>query len=342
MTDLKTDESRPARDMSAFRLKARNILYLAGLRLHIWRFHAVNFILRNRITAAKATAAFGAFAAFLFLLTSVLHVPQFVKKTLKQQFGIGGPPILRVDHYRIQPQESLWGIAKRNNLQFDTLITVNKLRNIHSLRVGQEIIIPNQDGILYRVRKSEDVFSIAKKFAVKVEDLLDVNDLTVSELNGVHTNLEIFVPGAKLSAEDRLSLLGLSFIQPAGGRIRSGFGWRLDPVTRNQRGFHTGIDFACGPGTLVRAAADGQVIYSGSKGGYGLVVILRHPRGYTTIYAHLSQSLVRQGQFVKAGQYVAKSGNSGRSTGPHLHFEVRKYGVPTNPVGSLQVFAAGR
>lgn len=274
---------------------------------------------------AAATLALLVAAFFLF------DTPTRIRRTLKRNFGIGGPPVLRVETYRVQPQETLWAIAKRNNLSFDSLITINKLNNIHSLRPGQEILIPNQDGIMYKVKPGEDLRFIAEKFNVKLEDLIDVNDLSISGTT-LRTNLELFIPGGRLSHEERLSLVGMSFTRPVAGPIRSPFGWRTDPLHGNRQ-FHTGIDFACAIGTPIRAAADGQVVFVGWKGGYGTTVILRHASGYTTLYAHLSRGAVVQGQFVKAGQVIAYSGDSGRTTGPHLHFEVRKYGIPKDPTG---------
>jgi murein DD-endopeptidase MepM/ murein hydrolase activator NlpD len=97
------------------------------------------------------------------------------------------------------------------------------------------------------------------------------------------------------------------------------------------------MDFACGPGTPIRAAADGQVIFAGTKGGYGTAVVLRHSAGYTTLYGHCSRTAVESGEFVKAGRVIAYSGNTGRTTGPHLHFEVRKYGIPKDPTGALHL-----
>jgi len=257
-------------------------------------------------------------------------------KFLKKHFGIGGPPVLKVETYRIQPNETLWNLAKEKNISIDALITLNKLNNVHSLRVGQQIIIPNQDGIQYTVKSGETIRSIAEKFKIKIEDLIDVNDLNISPDQTIYTNLSIFLPNAKLSQDERMEILGIGFLIPVNGGIKSGYGWRLDPVTKSSRQFHTGIDFACSYGTPVKAAQDGKVVFSGDKGGYGKTIILRHPSGYTTIYAHLSKASVNYGEYVKQGEIIGYSGNSGRTTGPHLHFEIRRYGITINPSGSLR------
>ncbi len=267
-----------------------------------------------------------------------VEVLPLLKKTMKQQLGIGGPPLYKTQLYTIKEKESLWQIAKKNHLAFDTVVTANKMKSVHMIRPGQELYLPNQDGVLYTIKPGETIFTVSEKFKVSMEDLLDVNDLSLSCTNDVLENKDIFIPGAKLSSDERIGIMGMNFFKPANGKIRSGFGWRKDPFTQ-KRQYHTGVDFACSVGTPIKAAADGQVLFAGNRGGYGIAVILRHRAGYTTLYGHLSKPLVLTGQFVKAGQTIAKSGNTGRSTGPHLHFEVRKYGIPVNPLDVAYFFA---
>ncbi len=116
----------------------------------------------------------------------------------------------------------------------------------------------------------------------------------------------------------------------AGGAISSGFGYRSDPLT-GRRVAHRGLDFTGRIGDPVYALADGVVTYAGTNGGYGELVELEHADGYRTRYAHNDSVLVALGAHVHKGQPVATLGNSGRSTGPHLHLEVRKDGVATDP-----------
>lgn len=103
------------------------------------------------------------------------------------------------------------------------------------------------------------------------------------------------------------------------------------PAEADQIQFHKGIDIAVPYGTDVRNAAAGTVIFAGQKGGYGNCIIISHHNGLATLYAHLSQILVESNDQVKVNQIIAKSGNSGRSTGPHLHYEVHKNNTPVNP-----------
>ncbi len=123
------------------------------------------------------------------------------------------------------------------------------------------------------------------------------------------------------------------FNWPLFGEITSGFGPRRHPITR-ERDFHEGIDLKADEGTAVYAARAGKVSFAGPKGGYGYLIILDHGL-YETYYAHLSEILVYKGQFVEAGRLIARSGNTGFSTGPHLHFEIRLRGIPVNPLDYL-------
>jgi len=117
----------------------------------------------------------------------------------------------------------------------------------------------------------------------------------------------------------------------ASRKITSWFGNRYHPVYRQYR-YHSGIDIQAGYGSKVTSAADGVVSFAGYQGGYGYTVIIDHGYGYQTLYAHNSKILVRKGQRVEKGQLICYSGNSGTSTGPHLHFEVRVGGKVVNPM----------
>jgi len=109
-----------------------------------------------------------------------------------------------------------------------------------------------------------------------------------------------------------------------------GFGMRRHPIL-GVRKFHHGIDINCDSGTSVRAPGNGKVIVVERQAGFGLVIEIDHGFGYRTVYAHLSQAMVKQGDSIKRGQVIAKSGNSGLSSGPHLHFEVHHDGIAMDP-----------
>lgn len=137
------------------------------------------------------------------------------------------------------------------------------------------------------------------------------------------------------AARNRIAVRGTGiFSFPAAGRISSGFGYRLHPILGYRR-FHAGVDFAGPVGTPIRAADDGIVLFSGWYGGYGNTVIIDHGNDIVTLYAHASRLYVNEGQRVRRGEAIAAIGSTGLSTGPHLHFEVRRSGDPVDPLAFL-------
>ncbi len=125
-----------------------------------------------------------------------------------------------------------------------------------------------------------------------------------------------------------------NFIHPIDGPITSGFGMRYHPILHVTK-LHTGVDFGAGIGTPIMAAADGIVIFAGYMRGYGNAVVIDHGGGISTLYGHQSQIIASEGQTVTKGQIIGKVGMTGYTTGPHLHFEVRKNGTPVNPMSAL-------
>jgi murein DD-endopeptidase MepM/ murein hydrolase activator NlpD len=122
---------------------------------------------------------------------------------------------------------------------------------------------------------------------------------------------------------------------PVSGRITSKFAYRIHPIS-GKRQFHDGLDIANDSGTKIVAAGSGIVTYSGWNGGYGRVIIISHGYGYKSVYAHNRKNLVAVGERVKKGQVIAELGNTGRSTGPHLHFEVYYKGNKIDPLKILK------
>ena len=128
---------------------------------------------------------------------------------------------------------------------------------------------------------------------------------------------------------------GSKFDWPVRGQLSSPYGDRIHPILKRKI-LHSGIDIAAPKGTPVKAPAAGRCIYDGWLRGYGRVVVLDHWRGFSTLYAHLSASLVKEDQEVKSGAVIARVGKTGNVTGYHLHFEVRQYGTPVNPIKYLK------
>ncbi len=132
-------------------------------------------------------------------------------------------------------------------------------------------------------------------------------------------------------------------IRPLYGRIMSRYGWRRHPVSKKRR-FHKGIDIASWTGAPIHVTADGIVEYAGWSRTFGYVVVVNHNYGYRTYYAHCSQILVKRKEIVKKGQVIAQVGSTGLSTGPHLHYEIRKWNQRLNPIAflDLDMFTARR
>ncbi|MBW4525871.1 MAG: peptidoglycan DD-metalloendopeptidase family protein [Phormidium tanganyikae FI6-MK23] len=140
---------------------------------------------------------------------------------------------------------------------------------------------------------------------------------------------------AEERAKNGIVILGTGqFNLPSDAPISSGFGYRMHPILGYQR-FHAGVDFGADYGTPVLAADRGVVIFAGWYGGYGNAIILDHGNGITTMYAHAQELYVSEGQTVERGKAIAATGSTGLSTGPHLHFEVRKDGEPVDPMNYL-------
>ena len=158
--------------------------------------------------------------------------------------------------------------------------------------------------------------------------------ISVPNSDALLNKRERIVAGKSVNSSGNEVATSVSFQLPANGRISSTFGSRFHPIDKKVK-FHGGLDVAIPTGTRVNSSADGVVEFAGIKGGYGNLVIVRHADGRETRYAHLDKIVVSVGDSVFAGQEIAKSGSTGKSTGPHLHFEVRENGQVVNPLKFL-------
>jgi murein DD-endopeptidase MepM/ murein hydrolase activator NlpD len=186
------------------------------------------------------------------------------------------------------------------------------------------------------------VFGIGGTSDANLENLPPADDNYRGVIRAIHTQLSQLDEASVVQRQnfeelhtylqDQKSLLASTpSIRPTTGWLSSGFGYRTSPFT-GRREFHRGIDIATRSGTPVIAPADGVVTFVGKKGGLGKMVILNHGYGKITRYGHLKKSFVRRGAHVKRGEKIALVGNTGRSTAPHLHYEVHVNGIPANPV----------
>lgn len=240
--------------------------------------------------------------------------------------------------------ETLSSIAQRYGLQTTTVTWENNLTEKSKIKPGQELRILSLDGIRHKVSRGETINSIGKKYGLEGSEIQVIVDYPFNEfLNDetfdLATGQYLMVPdGVKLSAPgyvarqyqvtpDAGSVTATgSFVWPATGRI-----------TQSYRFYHKAIDIANKSGGAVLAADGGTVVGAGWLDGYGYGsrVIIDHGNGFVTLYAHLSAVQVRSGQRVNRGDLIGRMGNSGRSTGTHLHFEIRRGGVLLNPLSYL-------
>ena len=273
----------------------------------------------------------------------VLNLPQYTKQELidsvpaRMKYLLTRTKGVKFLIHKVKKGENLWGIAKKHGYSVHTVIGCNPQMKTYNVSVNEKLLMPSSGGSLHPVSKTDTWKSIAEKYNIDESILKDTN-LNVRNLT---EEPYVFIPGKKPavdllneSMQEKYALRDL-FRSPLAGRLSSTFGTRRHPVT-GKISRHGGIDIAVKTGTLVGAAADGIVtVASTDVGHYGTAVFIDHQNGYITHYGHLSKILVRVGQRVKAGQIIAKSGATGRATGPHLHFTVKKNGVSLDPLKFL-------
>ncbi|AHC14614.1 M23 family metallopeptidase [Salinispira pacifica] len=239
---------------------------------------------------------------------------------------------LEVSEYQIQNGDTLGQIALDFDLNMDTLISFNQIRDVRRMQVGQSLQIPNRDGLLHHVEQGDSLSALSDEYGSSLNAILDANSLDSETISPGDT---IFIPGVKMNQTDLKLVLGELFIYPASGRFTSGFGYRADPFTGARR-FHNGVDWANRVGTPIKASMAGTVVHVESQiGNYGRFVIIQHPRGFQTLYAHMDSIAVSRGEYVSQGEMIGRMGNTGRSTGPHLHFSLIRNGNFVDPLAYL-------
>lgn len=233
-------------------------------------------------------------------------------------------------------------------------------KNFYLLLVISAIIFAcgSPYGIYHTVKKGQTLYRISKAYNVPVEDIMKANN--IDDPSSLKVGEKLFIPGAEKEIDvepyseevkswekyespaqrnksdgtqknDDIREIPSSsgFIWPVRGKIFSGF-----ENSRARR--HDGIDISAPEGTPIRASASGKVIYSGSGiRGYGNIIIIKHANNYFTVYAHNKENHVLEGDIVKQGQIIGRVGDTGKASGPHLHFEIRKGKTPVDPLKLL-------
>ncbi|KKW15832.1 MAG: Metalloendopeptidase-like protein membrane protein [Parcubacteria group bacterium GW2011_GWA2_50_10b] len=229
----------------------------------------------------------------------------------------------QVSIYVVDSGDTLSEIAEMHGVSINTIIWANDLRNT-SIKEGQELLILPISGVRHIVKSGDTLQSIAKSYKAELDDILSYNDLSTD--SKIKIGDAIIIPNGIISASANIK----SSLTQTSSSLPTYSGYYLRPITggRKSQGIHgyNGVDLAAPTGTPIRASADGTVIIaksSGYNGGYGLYVVIKHSNGTQTLYAHMSKINVSVGQYVDQGEIIGAVGNTGRSTGPHLHFEVR-------------------
>ncbi len=232
----------------------------------------------------------------------------------------------QISWYIVQNGDTLSQVATLFNVSINTIVWANDLSSNKDIHPGQTLLILPISGVQHKVVKGDTLKSIAKKYNGDADEIFAYNSLP--EDGTLTVGETVTIPGGEVP-EERVEKT-VAKKGSAGSSAGSGASGYIHPMPGSVRtqGIHgyNGIDFGAPVGTPVRSAAKGTVIVSrtGSwNGGYGNYVVIDHGNGTQTLYGHLSKNSVWQGQSVVAGQVIGACGNTGRSTGPHLHFEVR-------------------
>src|SRR3989338_827493 len=245
--------------------------------------------------------------------------------------------------YTVESGDTVSDISKKFQVQIETILWANNLSVRSYIRPGDRLKILPVDGVLYTVKKGDTVLKIAKNFSSDADEIIAFNRLQKDGAD-IIVGEQLILPGGKISApvyapRPQQSSKFQSIVAPppsVATPAGSGYLWptTLRHITQYFGLRHTGLDIAGPSGAPVYASRSGTIIKSqcGWNGGYGCYIIIDHGGGVHTLYGHNSQLLVSSGDTVVQGQTIALSGNTGRSTGPHLHFEVRVNGGRQNPL----------
>lgn len=250
--------------------------------------------------------------------------------------------------HEVKKGETVASIAELYNLKTSTLLWLNGLdEKKPNIKEGQKLKILPVDGVLHKVRRGETIYSIAKKYGLDgaaAQGIVNYpfNTFVNDETFALAVGQDLVVPDGVMPKDDLIPASSIArVLTPNAGAISATgqFVWPAQGViTQNFRFYHKAIDVANRSGGNILAADSGKVVIAGwiDNTGYGNRVMIDHQNGYITLYAHLSLIQVQVGQTVKRGDVIGQMGSTGRSTGTHLHFEIRHGGVHEDPLQRLK------
>lgn len=244
--------------------------------------------------------------------------------------------------YLVVEGDTVQSIADKFGVSLETIKWANPGLNIKSIKLGQKITIPPVAGVVHLVKAGETIYSIAKRYSADAQSIVDFpfNTFTNDETFALAIGQRLMVPDGIMPAEVAPAPLRI-FQTPNAGAVTATGQWvwpAAGKITQPYRSWHKGIDIANHSGGPILAADAGTVVVAGwpDNGGYGNRVVLNHGNGYLTLYAHMSRIDVVVGQTVGKGDRLGMMGSTGRSTGTHLHFEIRSIQGNLDPLTQLR------
>jgi len=238
--------------------------------------------------------------------------------------------------YTVQPGDSVSSIADKFGVSVETIMwnNGNLEDNPDYLALGDVLTILPVSGVYHTVVEGDTLESIAKKYKVRVEDITSYEGNYMQEPYTITVGQKLIIPGGRKPYKIR-HVVAWSGPIPQGAKRGTGtFGWPMSGwISQRYHEYHRAIDIAGPKGTPIKAADSGYVAVVGrSDKGYGRYVLIDHGNGFQTLYAHFSVIYVKVGQSVAKGQTIGLCGSTGKSTGPHVHFEIRLHGKKVNPM----------
>lgn len=257
---------------------------------------------------------------------------------------VSDKPRADIFEYTVEDGDTLAGIAKKFGVDTDSIKWLNSGINDKKLKPGSILKIPPVTGVIHTVKSGETIYSVAKRYNVSAQAIVDFpfNEFTNDETFALAIGQQLIVPDGVMPAEIVIPRSNLaSLLTPNAGAISATGSWiwpTQGTITQQFRSWHKGLDIANRNGGNILAADSGTIIVAGwpDNSGYGNRVMINHGNGYQTLYGHLSKISVVVGQTVKRGDVIGLMGSTGRSTGTHLHFEVRTSGGNLNPQSVLK------
>lgn len=237
-------------------------------------------------------------------------------------------PAIMFYKYKASEYDTLFSISARCNILIETIATLNHIGSTTEDITNKELLLPNVDGIFISSNPTSPFEEILKKNCFKYDNTLCYN-LKVGR------EIFTFFPGIRVGSTERYFFLDSTLKMPLRESVlTSNFGMRVSPITGKNK-FHTGVDLASPEGTKVFACGHGVVQKTGWDNVYGYYVIVEHSSNRSSFYAHLSKILTKKDEQVSPQTCIGRVGSTGASTGPHLHFEIRKNNSKVNPFSEI-------